>query len=179
MLNPDQVVLVVVDLQEKLSKAMYCLDSLLSASEKIIKGSNILSIPIIWTEQNPKGLGSTLEPFANLMNPDLRVPKLSFSCCGEPNFANLLASQDRRQILLMGIESHVCVYQTGIDLIDLGYEVQVVTDAVSSRTQENRILGIERLKSSGAKVTSSEMALFEMLKIAEGPKFKDVLKVVK
>lgn len=179
MLNTGDVVLVVVDLQEKLSRVMHDLDSLLLASEKIIKGANVLEIPVLWTEQNPKGLGPTLSDFANLMKPELRVTKISFSCCGEPEFLKLLNAQNRRQVLLMGIESHVCVYQTGMDLLNMGYEVQVVTDAVSSRTPENKALGIEKLKMAGAKITSAEMALFEMLQAAEGPKFKEMLKVVK
>jgi nicotinamidase-related amidase len=179
MLNTGDVVLVVVDLQEKLAKAMHSLDVLLQASEKMIKGANILEIPIVWSEQNPNGLGPTLPHIATLMKPELRATKFSFSCCGEPNFMKILNSLARRQVLLMGIESHVCVYQTGMDLLNMEYEVQVVTDAVSSRTLENRLLGIEKLKNGGAKLTSAEMSLFEMLKAAEGPKFKEMLKVVK
>lgn len=179
MLNTGDVVLVVVDIQEKLFRAMHGLDSLLTASEKMVKGANVLEIPILWTEQNPKGLGPTLENLAAIMNPKFRVAKLSFSCCGEPEFMKLLSAQSRNQVLLMGIESHVCVYQTGMDLLNMGYEVQIVADAVSSRTIENRVIGIEKLKGSGAKITSAEMALFEMLKAAEGPKFKEMLKIVK
>lgn len=179
MLNTGDVVLVVVDLQEKLAKAMHSLQTLLPASEKMIKGANVLEIPIIWSEQNPNGLGPTLPHLAALMKPELRATKFSFSCCGEPTFMKILNSQARRQVLLMGIESHVCVYQTGMDLLNLEYEVQVVTDAVSSRTLENRLLGIEKLKNAGAKLTSAEMSLFEMLRVAEGPKFKEMLKVVK
>ncbi len=179
MLNSADAVLLVVDIQEKLFRAMHDQDSLLAASEKMIKGANVLEIPIIWTEQNPNGLGPTLPNFVSLLKPELRVSKMSFSCCGEPAFIRLLNSLERGQVLLMGIESHVCVYQTGMDLLQMDREVQVITDCVSSRTLENRLIGIEKLKMSGAKISSAEMSLFEMLKAAEGPKFKEMLKVVK
>lgn len=179
MLNTSDVILVVVDLQGSLFRAMHGVDNLSLALEKIIKGSNVLEIPILWTEQNPKGLGPTLPEFASLMKSEMRSEKLSFSCCGAPDFMRMLNAQDRRQILLTGIESHVCVYQTGMDLLNMEYEVQVVTDAVSSRTLENKLTGIQKLRDSGAKITSAEMALFEMLKAAEGPKFKEILKIVK
>jgi nicotinamidase-related amidase len=90
-----------------------------------------------------------------------------------------LKATRRKQVLLAGIESHVCVYQTCRDLLDLGYEVQVVADAISSRAPENRQIGLERMKEAGATVTSTEMALFELLRVAEGPKFKEITKIVK
>jgi nicotinamidase-related amidase len=85
----------------------------------------------------------------------------------------------RKQVLLAGIESHICVYQSCLDLLNLGYEVQVVADAVSSRTAENRQIGLERMKEAGATLTSTEMALFELLRVAEGPKFKEITRIVK
>jgi nicotinamidase-related amidase len=90
-----------------------------------------------------------------------------------------LEAVGRRQALLAGIETHICVYQTAVDLAGQGYEVQVVTDAVSSRTAENRQLGLERMKEAGARLTSTEMALFELLRVAEGPKFKEINRIVK
>ena len=90
-----------------------------------------------------------------------------------------LDASGRKQVLILGVECHVCVYQTAIDLIEKGYEVSVVSDAVSSRTLENKIVGLERVKQSGALITSAEMALFELLKVADGAKFKQILKVVK
>lgn len=179
MLKVDNTVLVVVDVQEKLAAAMHDRDFLIENTAKLVKGAKILGLPIILSEQNPKGLGLTV-PAVGESVPDLKpITKLSFSCCGQPEFMNAIASAAKNQVLICGIESHVCVYQTVADLLNLGYEVHVVADAVSSRTPENRKIGLEKCKELGATRTSVETALFEMLKIAEGNEFKQILKVVK
>jgi len=180
MLSVKNSVLVVIDMQEKLSRAMHDRESLLTNATKIIHGAKILGIPVIWTEQNPGGLGSTLPEIRNYIHADSEpVVKLSFSCCAEPVFMETLKATGRKQILVMGIESHVCVCQTILDLLDMGYETHIVCDAVSSRTPENKAIGVERSKQAGAIITSVEMALFELLKVAEGDKFKQILKIVK
>lgn len=179
MLDVQNTILVVVDVQEKLWAAMYEKESLRDNTVRIVTGAKILEVPIVWTEQNPKGLGPTLPEVSELLTDSGPVTKLSFSCCGEPEFMKQLEALNRKQILITGMESHVCVYQTVADLVTRGYEVQVVSDAVSSRTPENRAIGMERSKASGASVTSTETALFELLKAAEGDKFKQMLKVVK
>jgi nicotinamidase-related amidase len=179
MLNPDRSVLVVIDVQEKLSAVMHEQDALIENAVKAVAGAKILGLPIIRTEQNPKGLGETIPKIAELLSDVPSVTKLSFSCCGEPNFMNQLAALNRRQVLVLGIESHVCVYQTVADLLEEGYETQVIADAISSRTLENKTIGLERCKELGASITSAETALFELLKKAEGDKFKQMLKIVK
>ncbi|MDQ7782020.1 MAG: hydrolase [Desulfomonilaceae bacterium] len=179
MFDLDKTVLVVVDVQERLWAAMYEKESLRDNTVRIVKGAKILGVPIVWTEQNPKGLGSTLPEVAELLADSEPVTKLSFSCCGEAEFMKKLEALNRRQILLAGMESHVCVYQTVADLRNKGYEVQVVADAVSSRTPENKAVGLERSREVGATITSTETALFELLKVAEGDRFKQMLKIVK
>ena len=179
MLKPENTILVLVDVQEKLSKAMCEKEALLDNTVKMVQGAKILDLPIVWTEQNPKGLGQTVPEIRGLLADSEPVTKLSFSCCGEPRFMQEIRKFDRQQIVVGGIESHVCVYQTVSDLVKLGYEVQVLVDCVSSRTPANRALGLERCKESGASVTSVETALFEMLGAAEGDRFKQMLKVVK
>jgi nicotinamidase-related amidase len=179
MLTPEHTVLVVVDFQEKLVRAMHEKQALVDNAAKMVQGAKILGLPILWTEQNPKGLGSTVPEIATLLSDMQPVTKLSFSCCGEARFMELLLELNRKQFLLCGIESHVCVYQSAADLLNLGGEVQVVADAVSARTPANRDIGLERCKELGASLTSAETALFELLKIAEGDKFKQMLKVVK
>jgi nicotinamidase-related amidase len=179
MLNLDNTVLVVVDVQEKLSRAMHEKEALLESTVKAVAGAKILELPVIRTEQNPNGLGPTVPQVAELLSDSPAVTKLSFSCCGEPHFMERLAALNRKQVLVLGIESHVCVYQTVADLLKAGYEVQVLADAVSSRTPENKAIGLERCKEFGASITSAETALFELLKKAEGDKFKQMLKVVK
>ena len=179
MLAVENTVLVVVDVQGKLSHLMYEKEKLFENLQKIITGARILEIPVVLTEQNPEGLGRTIPEVADLL-PDVQpIPKFSFSCCGEKRFIEELEALKRKQVLIVGIESHVCVYQTAMDLLGAGYEVQVVADAVSSRTAENRELGLEKMKSEGAELTGVEMALFELLRVAEGAKFKGILKVVK
>jgi nicotinamidase-related amidase len=179
MLTPENTVLVLVDVQEKLARAMHEKEALLENTVKLVKGAKILGLPILWTEQNPKGLGNTLPEVSELISDQPPITKLSFSCCGEPRFMEQLKPLNRKQALVAGIESHVCVYQTVVDLVSMGYEVQVVADAVSSRTPENKMVGLERCKELGASVTSTETALFELLRVAEGDRFKQMLKVVK
>lgn len=179
MLATENSVLVLVDVQEKLARAMHDKEALLESTVKLVQGAKVLGLPILWTEQNPKGLGSTVPEVAELLSDLQPVTKLSFSCCGEIRFMEQLDELNRKQALVAGIESHVCVYQTVMDLLNLGYEVQVVADAVASRTPENKAVGLERCKGLGASITSTETALFELLRVAEGDKFKQMLKVVK
>jgi nicotinamidase-related amidase len=179
VLTPETAILVMIDIQEKLTRAMLDKEALVENAVKMVSGAKILGVPIIRTEQNPNGLGRTVPKLEELLGDIEPITKLSFSCCGEPHFMEILQKSARKQILIGGIESHVCVYQTVLDLAALGYEVQVLADVVSSRTAENRNIGLERCREAGAWTTSVEMALFEMLRAAEGDKFKQMLKVVK
>jgi len=179
MLTLENTVLLIIDIQGKLVRSMCEKEALIENFQKIIRGAQILGIPILWTEQNPKGLGPTIPDIARLL-PNLQpIPKLSFSCCSNERFMQELKALSRKQVLMAGIEAHVCVYQTAMDLLNLGYEVQVVADAVSSRTAENREIGLEKIRDGGASLTSVETALFELLKIAEGERFKEILRIVK
>ncbi len=179
MLTPDNAILVIIDIQEKLTRAMLDKEVLVQNAIKMVSGAKILGVPIIRTEQNPDGLGRTVPELEELLHDVEPITKLSFSCCGEPRFVKELQGSARRQILVGGIESHVCVYQTVLDLAALNYEVQVLADVVSSRTAENRNIGLDRCRQAGASITSIETVLFEMLRAAEGEKFKQMLKVVK
>jgi len=179
MLTTENTALIVIDVQEKLTRVMHEKERFLENLQKLIQGAQALGIPIILTEQNPQGLGPTVPEVAHLI-PNLQpIAKFSFSCCGDQRFAQELAALHRKQALLAGIETHVCIYQTSLDLLSQGYEVQVVADAVASRTAENKDIGLEKTKSEGASLTSTETALFELLKVAEGEKFKEIIKIVK
>jgi nicotinamidase-related amidase len=180
MLNLNNTALVVIDVQGKLAQLMSHKETLFDNLQKIIKGAQVLELPIIWNEQLPEKLGPTTSEIADLLaNTTQPIAKSSFSCCGNPPFMDALKATQRKQVLLTGIETHVCVYQTCRDLLDLGYEVQVVSDAVSSRSPENRQIGLERMHEAGATLTSTEMALFELLRVAEGPRFKEITRIVK
>ena len=179
MLNIEKTALIIIDVQEKLSRVMHEKEKLFENLQKLIKGVQILSIPIVVTEQNPNGLGPTVSEIAPLLTDTKAVTKFSFSCCGEEPFLRKIEKLNRKQILLTGIETHVCVYQTAVDLIEAGYEVHTVVDCVSSRTTENKTLALDKMKSEGARLTSVEIVLFELLKTAANPKFKELSKIVK
>lgn len=179
MLQPDHTALLIIDVQGNLAHAMDQKESLFRNLSILIRGVQILQIPIILTEQIPEKLGATIPEIAQWLPNVPPIPKKSFSCYGDEQFRNTLARLSRTHILIAGIESHVCVYQTVADLIDQGYHVQVVADAVSSRTAQNRAIGLDRMKATGATLTSTESALFELLGVAEGPAFKEIIKIVK
>jgi nicotinamidase-related amidase len=171
-LNIDNTFLLIIDVQEKLWRVMYEKEKLLDNLQRLIRGALVLGIPIIMTEQYSQGLGPTVPEVISLL-PDIKpIAKLSFSCCGDKNIVKKLESLNRKQVLITGIESHVCVYQTAIDLLNSGYEVQAVTECISSRTPENRKLGLKRMNQAGAVLTGVEMVLFELLKIAGGEKLR-------
>lgn len=179
VLKRDNTVLIAIDVQGELAHAMYNKEVLFENLQKLIKGSKILGIPILWTEQNPKGLGPTIPEVASLLSDISPISKLSFSGCGNERFMEALRALNRNQVLLAGIEAHVCIYQTAVDLANLGYEIQVVVDAVSSRTKENKLIGLEKIREVGVSLTSVETVLFELLKVAKGSQFREILKIVK
>lgn len=179
ILNRNNTALVLVDIQEKLFQVMHEKETLLKNLQKLVKGAKALNIPIVWAEQNPKGLGPTVAELRELLSELQPIEKRCFSCCGQQQFILQLKKTQCTQVLVAGIEAHVCVFQTAMDLCALGYGVQVVQDGVSSRMPENRQIGLERLKNSGVVLTSVEMALFELLKVAVGDEFKQILTIVK
>ena len=179
MLKAKKTVLIVVDVQGKLAQLMYNKQSLFENLRIIIKGIQVLGIPILWVEQNPEGLGPTIPEITELLVNIEPISKSSFSSCRNERFIKTLKAVNRNQVLIVGIEAHVCVYQTAVDLVDLGYEVEVVTDAVSSRTLENKKVALQKMRDAGASLTSTEMALFELLVVAEGEQFKEILNIVK
>jgi len=179
MLDIQKCCLVVVDVQGKLAGLMYGREGLFANIQILIKAAKILNIPIIWSQQQPKAIGVTVPRIANLLAGNEPIDKASFSCCGEEKFNDRLSALGRRQVLLCGIEAHVCIYQTAVDLRNKGYHVSVVVDAVSSRTLQNKQTAIDRMKTIGANISSTEMALFELLKTAEHPQFKQIAKLIK
>jgi nicotinamidase-related amidase len=158
---------------------MHNKEALFDNLTRMVKGARILGLPILWAEQNPDGLGPTIREIADLLSDKKPVSKFSFSCCGTEAFMENLKAVNCKNILVAGIEAHVCVYQTVADLVNLKFEVQVVADAVSSRTPENRLIALEKCKAAGAVLTSTETALFELLKDAGNDSFKEIIEVVK
>ena len=174
-----RTVLVMIDMQTKLWNAMHEKTALLENAQKLVKALRVLSVPIILTEQNPQGLGTTIPELKQNMPEVKALPKFCFSCCHDSGFEQELNRLGRKQVLICGIESHVCVHQTVLDLLSRGYEVQVVADVVASRLQANKEIALTRMQSEGAKITATEMAIFELLGTADSQLFKDILKVIK
>ena len=179
MFDKRRTVLVIIDFQEKLAAHMHEKEGLTDSICKLIRGVRALDVPVLWAEQNPGGLGPTVAEAAQAMDGLEAITKMSFSCCGSGPFVQALHALGRDQVLAAGIEAHVCVYQTAVELLGMGYEVEVAADAVSSRTAGNRDIALEKMRCAGVGVTSVETALFELLKVAEGPEFKEILKIVK
>jgi nicotinamidase-related amidase len=179
MLTTRHTVLVVVDIQGKLADIVHESDFMQKNVEILAQGCRVLDIPILATEQYPQGLGHTTERIMQHLEGVPVIEKSAFSCCGEPLFEQRLMELHKTDVILCGIEAHVCVYQTARDLVGLGYNVHLVTDAVSSRTPANRELGIRKMESIGVKLTSTEMLLFELLQHSGTDEFKTISKLVK
>jgi nicotinamidase-related amidase len=179
LLTTDKAALVVVDIQERLFPVMHDKEEMLRHVLKLIRGAQVLEIPIVLTEQYPKGLGPTLPEIKELL-PDVKpIEKVVFNCCEEAAFCRALEALKRNQVLISGIEAHICVCQTAMALTRAGYEVQVVVDCVSSRKNEDKLVALYRMGAAGISPTTMEMALFELLKVAQGDKFKQISNIVK
>jgi len=179
MIDLKNCCLVVVDVQGKLAQLMYDNQTLFKNIEILIKAARALSIPVIWCQQVPEALGPTIPQIAELLSGDQPINKSSFSCCGDEQFIDRLNTLNRSNIILCGIETHVCIYQTALDLLAKGKHVTVVADAVSSRTLENKQLALNRMKLKGVDISSVEMTLFELIRTAKHPQFRDIAKLVK
>ena len=179
LLTTDNTVLVLVDVQERLARVMHDRETLFGNLQRLIKGAGVLGVPVIFTEQYPQGLGKTVPEVADLLGDTQPVSKLSFSCCGDEVFMTRFKALNRNQVLLAGIEAHVCVYQTAVDLLNSGYQVKVAADAVDSRTEINQKLALEAMREAGAFITGTEMALFELLRSAQSGNFREISQIVK
>ncbi len=180
--------LVLIDFQEKLMPSIYEADKLEDSVCRLIKGCRYLGMPIITTQQYTKGLGETVEHITNALNESLDevknvemslVEKITFSCVQNEDFSSLLENSGKKTILLTGIEAHICVAQTALDLVDKGYNVVLITDCISSRKLEDKNIAIKRLLHSGVTITTYESLLFELTGSAKHPQFKNISKIVK
>ena len=179
-LKRDDAVLVVVDIQKKLVKIMpeKPYEKILKNNIRLVKASKILNVPVLYTQQYTKGLGETVDELKELMDKE-HVEKLTFSCCGENSFMNELKKLGKKSVLLTGMETHICVLQTAIDLLENGFNVFVVADAVCSRFKDNWKFGLEYMRQAGAKVTVTETVLFQLLERSDVAEFKEVQQLIK
>ncbi len=169
--------LLVVDMQEKLLAAMQDRDLVVANVIRLIRGAKALQIPVWATEQYPRGLGSTVPAIAELI-PE-RPTKLAFQCCAVPQLLEQFYGRNIRHVTVAGVEAHVCVAQTALELLDLGFRVQVPADAVTSRNEIDRDFTLRRLIHAGASVSTTEAVLFEWLETADRPEFKVISELVK
>jgi nicotinamidase-related amidase len=180
LLEIEKTLLLIIDVQEKLINAQFSKEIIAKNTAILAEACNILKIPVIVSEQYPKGLGQTIAQVKDKLSSDsITFEKTSFSCLREDKFLSLLKSYNRKQILVCGMESHVCVHQTVTDFLDAGYEVHIVQDAISSRKEWECKEGLQRMITSGAVGSSVEIAVFELLKGAKHPDFKAVQGMIK
>lgn len=173
----DKSILVAIDIQGNLYRAMDDREFLLENGRKLLTGARLLGVPVILTEQ--VNIGGTIPEIRDLLPDVTPVVKETFSCWRHAPFAAAMKAAGREQVILLGIEAHVCVYQTCLDLLEAGFEVHLAADAVSSRTAANREIGIGRMTAEGAILASTEMILFELLETAAHPKARELFKLVK
>lgn len=167
-------VLVVVDMQERLLPAIHESARVVTATRLMLHAAQALDVPVVSTTQYLKGLGATV-PEISTLAPEAPIDKMTFSCFGSPDFRAALENTGRHTVLLCGVEAHICVLQTGLDALAAGYRVHVITDATSSRSPVNAALGHRRLEAAGAVLSSSEMAIYELLAVSGTPAFKAML----
>jgi nicotinamidase-related amidase len=180
MLTAEQSVLMIVDVQGKLAQVMQQSAQLHQKLAALIQGAQLFDIPIIWLEQLPEKLGGTSEELAQLLSKTIQpIAKSHFSGWDCEEVKQQLNSLNRNNVILAGIETHVCVYQTCQDLLANNYQVHLVADAVSSRGADNKVLGVQMMLNDGAKLTNVESLLFELQYVAQGDRFKALLKLIK
>lgn len=179
VLNPQDSLVLIIDIQEKLVRALDK-DIVVKRASNLVKSAKILNIPVVVTEQYPKGLGSTVEALSsNLPDNAPIVEKTAFNALLEDGFLEKLKSFGKKQIVICGIETHICVHQTTAALLREGFEVYVAKDACASRNKYEFKQGVEIMEANGAKISCVEIILFEWLQTAKNPNFKEVQALIK
>lgn len=179
LLEHEQTALVVVDIQGRLAREVVDSARLLKQIKTLIQCAKLLELPIVWLEQYPQGLGHTVEELAELMQSDSPLEKTHFNALHEAPVVEAIKNTNKTQFMLCGIEAHVCVWQTAVGLLQLGYDVTVIEDCCSSRTLMSKAAGLQRMRDVGVSIKSLEMCVFELVKDAANPLFKKILPLIK
>lgn len=179
MLNPDTTALIVIDMQEAFRAVIADFDPVAERIGKAVQGARLVGVPVVVTEQYPKGLKATAPEITRHMNGEVPLEKLSFSSCGIPPFRERLQGLATKQVLIAGIEAHICVTQTSLDLLREGYEVHLLLDCITSRDPRSKEIATARLTQAGAVPSNLEMALFELMRTAESPSFRAIQALVR
>lgn len=175
----DDSVLVVVDVQGRLARLMHESEAMIRQQRILIEACRLLEIPVVWAEQLPDKLGATVPELVEKLDGLKPHAKSSFGCCGDAAVRQAIADTGRRSVLLAGIETHVCVWQTAAALRREGFEVHLIGDATSSRSQFNRDIGMRRMEAAGVHLSNVEMVLFELMVDAGHPRFREITKLLK
>lgn len=176
ILKQENCQILVIDIQEKLLNAVFNKELVEKKSKTLVKAASLLELPIIVTEQYPQGLGESIEGLKE--NAEI-FTKTTFNALSDNCLLEKLAENERKQVLVLGIETHICVHQTVAALIEAGYDVTVVKDACGSRSEVEYQSGLACMKQNGAKIKTAEMVLFELLKGARHPQFKQIQGLIK
>ncbi len=178
-LNKDDAVIVIVDIQERLAAVMEERQKVIANCLHLIEAARLLGMPVLMTEQYPKGLGPTVSEIREAVPDRKPIEKIMFSCSREPLFMGRLSEAGRKKIILAGMETHVCVLQTCVGLLKEGYGVHVAGDAVCSRSKDNFRFGLDYMRDSGAVITCTETVLFQLLEKAGTEEFRTISKRIK
>ena len=179
LLDRDRAVLVVIDVQERYREVLHDFGSMLAAVVRLVRGAAVLGLPVLVTEQYPRGLGHTVaELTEHFPSETYRFEKMTLSCAGEPAFRETLAKLGRQQVILSGLETHACVNQTAHDLLAAGQQVHLPRDATSARHAADVATAWEKMRGSGVIPATSESALLELVRTAEAPEFKTLQRLI-
>lgn len=179
MITADNSALVIIDIQGKLSTLMHDKHTLFQQTQRTIKAAGLLDIPILWAEQVPDKLGPTAVEIAQLLTEHQPIVKSTFSCCSNTAFIDALDQLDKQYLIITGIETHICVYQTVSALLKQGKHTHVLADATSSRTPDNKRIGLNRMQAEGAVISSLEMCLFEMIQHVQAAQFREISQLLR
>lgn len=178
-LSAGECALVIIDIQERLAAVMEERDRVVANTRHLIELAKTFHMPVIVTEQYPKGLGHTVPDVLQVLETHAKVEKTSFDCCGEETYVRALEASARRKLIVAGMETHVCVLQTVVSLLSRGFCVHAVSDAMCSRDREHKRIALEMMASAGAVVTCTETSLFQVMKVAGTPEFKRISALIK
>ena len=180
MLHQQETVLIVLDIQDIfMPKNPEIVGNYLRQASRIIRASKILNLPILVTEQYPERFGITNDTILDVLDDEVRMPKIEFGCLANEAFSTVLAETGRKQLLITGMEAHICILQTTLEALEKGYEVYLLRDAIVSSRKEEYHAGMTRMQQAGAVCLTVEMAIFELLRKAGTPEFKKLLPLIK
>ncbi|NME68216.1 hydrolase [Flammeovirga aprica] len=180
MLNVEYTGLILVDVQGNLARKVHESETTIKNIKNLLRGCQILDVPVVWLEQNPEGLGGTIEELSvHMKDNNEPIPKFYFNAMAEEAVENRIKALNKQNWIICGIEAHICVYQTVMGLLQRNYTVEVVADAISSRKKENIDIALSKFERAGVGITNVEMCLYELMRTSQRKEFKEILSLIK